>query len=177
MKTRTETVLTVMHVLAWIAFIGLAIETGAMLVSFGVSWFNPVAAKDLYQGTNLYDLSQYNYWLYCQMVSYIIALMAAKAYVVYLIIKILMKVKLQTPFTLETAKRLETISYVLFSGLIISLISQAQANWLEKQVQDFNVNWIGENAGEFLFVAGLVFIISQVFKRGVELQSENELTV
>jgi len=177
MKTRTETVLTVMHVLAWIAFIGLAIETGAMLVSFGVSWLNPVAAKDLYQGMNLYDLSQYNFWLYTQTVSYIVALMAVKAYAVYLIIKILMKVKLQTPFTAETVRRLETISYVLFGGVIISIISQAQANWLEKRVQDFNINWIGENAGEFLFVAGLVFIISQVFKRGVELQSENELTV
>jgi hypothetical protein len=44
-------------------------------------------------------------------------------------------------------------------------------------VQDFHISWIGENAGEFLFMAGLVFIISPIFKRGVELQSENELTV
>jgi len=32
-------------------------------------------------------------------------------------------------------------------------------------------------AGEILFMAGLVFVIAQIFKRGVEMQAENELTV
>ncbi|MBL7850091.1 MAG: DUF2975 domain-containing protein [Cyclobacteriaceae bacterium] len=177
MKTRTETILTVMHVLAWIGFIGLAIEAGAILTAYGVSWFNPIAAKDLYRGMNLYDLSQYDFWLYTQMVSYIVALVAIKAYAVYLVIKIMMKVKLQSPFTAETVTRLETISYVLFGGVIISILCNVQTGWLSKRVQDFNISWIGDNAGEFLFMAGLVFVISQVFKRGVELQSENELTV
>lgn len=177
MKTRTETILKVMHVLAWIAFIGLAIKAGAILTSYGVSWFNPVAAKDLYRGMNLYDLSQYDFWLYTQMVSYVVVLLAIKAYAVYQVIKIMMKVRLQSPFTTETVTRLETISYVLFGGVIISILSRAQSDWLTKRVQDFNIHWIGDDAGEFLFMAGLVFIISQVFKRGVELQSENELTV
>lgn len=177
MKTKTQTILTVMHVLAWIAFIGLAIETGAILTAYGVSWFSPVAAHDLYRGMNLYELSQYDFWLYTQIVSYIVALRAVKAYAVYLVIKIMMKVKLQNPFTIETASRLETISYVLFGGFVISVISRMQTDWLQKRVQDFHISWIGENAGEFLFMAGLVFIISQIFKRGVELQSENELTV
>lgn len=33
------------------------------------------------------------------------------------------------------------------------------------------------NHGEYFFMAGIVYIISQIFKRGVELQEENELTV
>lgn len=177
MKTKTETILKVMHVLAWIAFIGLSIEAGAILTAYGVSWFNPIAAKDLYRGMSLYDLSQYDFWLYTQMVSYIVALLVVKAFAVYLIIKIMMKVKLQNPFTVEIANRLETISYVLFGGVVISIICQVQVGWLQKHVRDFHISWIGENAGEFIFMAGLVFIISQVFKRGVELQSENELTV
>lgn len=166
-----------MHVLAWIAFIGLAIKAGAILTAYGVSWFNPVAAKDLYRGMDLYHLSQYDFWLYTQMVSYIVALLVVKAYAVFQVIKIMMKVKLQSPFTAETVTRLETISYVLFGGVIISILSNVQVDWLTKRVQDFHIRWIGENVGEFLFMAGLVFIISQVFKRGVEIQSENELTV
>lgn len=177
MKTKTETILKFMHVLAWIAFIGLAIETGAILISYGVSWFHPIAASDLYRGMNLYDVSQYDFWLYTQMVSYVVALLVIKAYAAYLVIKIMMKVKLQSPFTLDITSRLETIAYVLLGGVVISIISQVQADWLQKHVRDFNLGWIGENAGEFLLVAGLVFIISQVFKRGVELQAENELTV
>jgi hypothetical protein len=177
MKTRTETILTIMHVLAWIAFIGLAIKTGAILVSYGVSWFQPIAAKDLYRGMNLYEVSQYDFWLYTQMVSYVVALLVVKAYAVYLVIKIMMKVRLQSPFTLETTNRLETISYVLLGGVVISVISTVQIDWLQKHVRNFNIDWIGENTGEFLLVAGFIFIISQVFKRGVELQSENDLTV
>lgn len=30
---------------------------------------------------------------------------------------------------------------------------------------------------EFLFMAGIIFIIAQVFKRGLEIQTENELTI
>jgi hypothetical protein len=30
---------------------------------------------------------------------------------------------------------------------------------------------------EFIFMAGVVFIMSQAFKRGVEIQSDNDLTI
>jgi hypothetical protein len=30
---------------------------------------------------------------------------------------------------------------------------------------------------EFLFLGAIVFVIAQVFKKGVEIQSENELTI
>jgi hypothetical protein len=30
---------------------------------------------------------------------------------------------------------------------------------------------------EYLFMAGMIYIISQVFKRGIEIQEENNLTV
>ncbi len=32
-------------------------------------------------------------------------------------------------------------------------------------------------SSEFLFMAGIIFIIALIFKRGVEIQSENELTI
>jgi hypothetical protein len=32
-------------------------------------------------------------------------------------------------------------------------------------------------SGETLFLAGVVFVIAQIFKKGVEIQSENELTI
>ena len=31
--------------------------------------------------------------------------------------------------------------------------------------------------GDFLFLAGIVYVFAQMFKPGVEIQSENELTV
>lgn len=32
-------------------------------------------------------------------------------------------------------------------------------------------------SAEFVFMAGVVFVMSQIFKKGVEIQTENELTV
>ncbi|RYY11044.1 MAG: DUF2975 domain-containing protein, partial [Chitinophagaceae bacterium] len=32
-------------------------------------------------------------------------------------------------------------------------------------------------SGEFIFMVGLVYIISKIFKRGVEIQTENDLTI
>jgi hypothetical protein len=53
-------------------------------------------------------------------------------------------------------------------------VGNGQTRWLSKQAGLSLQDW---NGAEFLFVAGLVFIVSQIFKRGVEMQSENELTV
>ena len=78
------------------------------------------------------------------------------------------------PFKLEVAQALEKISYVLFAIWIAGMLSGAHTAWLLTKTGELHTDWA---SGEFIFVAGLVFIISQVFKRGVEIQSENELTV
>ncbi|MBK8966101.1 MAG: DUF2975 domain-containing protein [Saprospiraceae bacterium] len=173
-KSRTEQILIVMHILAWVVCIGLMIEAGAILVSFGVSCVNPEAAKNLYQGLDLYALRRFSFWYYAQAASFMFALAGMKAYVVFLVIRTLAEVKLLNPFKVEVALMLEKISYVLLGIWLVALVSSAHADWLLKTTGE--VYPIGAS-GEFLFAAGLVFIISQIFKRGVELQSENELTV
>lgn len=173
-KTRTEQILVIMRVLAWIAFIGLTIKVGAILTSYAVSCVNPTAAKDLYRGLDFYKLSQHNFWYYSQFVSFLVAYTGLKAYMIFLVIRSLSKVNLANPFTNEVARILERISYTLLAIWIIAQLNNTHASWLLKKTD----MTLGDLAtGEFLFMAGLVFIISQVFKRGVEIQSENELTV
>jgi len=90
------------------------------------------------------------------------------------LIKVLSKVNLQNPFTTEVARLLERISVVLLGIAIVAFMNNAQAGWLLK------TNGVAQYKlaiDEFLFMAGLVYIISQVFKRGVEIQTENDLTV
>jgi len=173
-KTRTEQILTVMHILAWVAFIGLMVEAGAILVSYGVSCVNPEAAKNLYSGLNLYNLRQINFWHYTLSVSFMVALSILKSLVSLQVIKTLSKFNLKNPFTMEVASRLEKISYVAFTTWLVTMLSNVHTWWLMKITGELHGNWI---SGEFIFMVGLVFIISQVFKRGVEIQSENELTV
>lgn len=173
-KTRTEQILTVMPILAWVAFIGFLIEAGIIVVSYGVSCFNPDAAKNLYRGLDLYNLRQFNFWYYTLSVSFMVALSIMKSWVSLLVIKTLSKFNLKNPFTMEVARRLEKVSYVAFGTWLVTMLSNVLTAWLMKITDELHGNWI---SGEFIFEIGLVFIISQVFKRGVEVQSENDLTV
>lgn len=54
------------------------------------------------------------------------------------------------------------------------MFSNAHHQWMRQNGLPIPENWI---SGEFIFLAGVIFIIAQIFKKGIELQSENELTI
>jgi hypothetical protein len=173
-QTRTEQVLGVLYIIAWLAFVGFVIEAGAVLVSYVVSCINPVGAKNLYKGLDLYDLRQFDFWHYTLSVFFMVALSIMKSLVSFQVIRILSKFNLKNPFTLEVVKRMEKISYIAFGTWLVTLLSDVHTGWLLKTTGKLYGSWL---SGEFIFMVGLVFVISQVFKRGVEIQSENDLTV
>ncbi|HEU0064405.1 MAG TPA: DUF2975 domain-containing protein, partial [Flavisolibacter sp.] len=154
--------------------IGLMIKAGAILISYGVSIWNPEGAKNLYMGQNLYNLRQYNFFHYTLMVSFMVALLVLEAYIAYLVIRVLSRIKLANPFTFEVSGLIQKISYFIFGTWIMGMLYNAHTIWLLKRIAGFQENMI---SGEFIFLAGVVFVFSQIFKKGVELQSENELTV
>jgi hypothetical protein len=173
-KTNTETILVVMNVLVWITFIGLMIEAGALLVSYGVSVVNEKAAMNLYKGQDWFNLRQYDFWHYTGIISLKASILIVEAYTAYLVIKVLSSIKMTSPFTMEVAKKLEKIAYTLLLVWVAILLYNGQLKWLSKDVtglQEMNLST------DFIFYAGLVFIVSQIFKKGVEIQTENELTV
>jgi hypothetical protein len=173
-QSKTEQILMVMKVLAWIAFFGFAVQIGAYIFSYVVSYFNPEGAGNLYMGMDLLELRNYNFFKYTVLVACWEAFLIMKAIVWYRFALIISTIKLKNPFTMEIAQRLEKISYLLFSIWIMGYIGSAYAGWLGEIAESMHDNW---NAGEFLFIAGIMFIVSQIFKHGVELQSENDLTV
>jgi hypothetical protein len=97
-----------------------------------------------------------------------------KAYASFLVIKTLSTMNLSNPFTMEVAKKMEKVSYVLFEIWIVSMLKNAHTGWLLKATGGLQGEWVN---GDFILMAALVFVLSQIFKRGVEIQSENELTV
>ena len=174
MKIKTEQILAVMNVLAWLTFIGLAIQAGAILISYGVSTVNPEGAKNLYRGLNLYSIRQFNFWHYTITVAFMVALCILKAYVAWLVIKLLSKIKLASPFTVVVSAIMERISYFILVLWVTTMVYDAQLSWLSEKIAGLEGNLI---SGQFIFLAGVVFVMAQIFKKGVELQSENELTV
>jgi hypothetical protein len=173
-KTRTETILTIMKVLTWIAFIGFLIETGALLFSFIVSNVAPGKLGNLYKISDLSSILEYDFIHYSWAVSFLVAASAMKAFLCFLIIKTMSEVNLQNPFKTEVVETLERMSHLLIGIWIIAVLNNAHNEWLMKRTASIVLNG---GSGEYLFIAGLVFIIAQIFKRGVEIQTENELTV
>ena len=74
MSKKTDRLLLIMNILSWIVFVGLMVKAGAILISYGVSIGNPEGAKNLYNGLNLYNLRQFDFWYYTQEVSFLAAL-------------------------------------------------------------------------------------------------------
>ncbi|MCF6406364.1 DUF2975 domain-containing protein [Chitinophaga filiformis] len=174
MKTKPEKVLRTLNMVAWVGFVVLAIRAGALLTSYGVSIFNPAATKNLYMGLDLSPLREHSFWHYTSMILLKIAFYVLEAYVAYLLISVLSKIRMKNPFTMEVANNLVRMSNVITAAWIVAVIHNWYVGWLSFDIAGLKLNVIPL---EFIFVSGVLFVIAQIFKKGVELQTENELTV
>jgi len=179
MKKKTHELLIVMKVLTWIIFLGLCIKTGALIISFFVSEFvNQLASKNLYLGFDLSNLKEFSNGQYSTMVLLIIILSALKAFMFYHVIKFFFRLNLMNPFSEDVALLIKKISYVAFAIGTLAMITMQYSRWLSKNGVEYSglMEFIDSGAA-FLFFSGIIFIISLVFKKGIEIQTENELTV
>lgn len=162
-----------MNVIAWIAFIGLSIKAGAILISYIVSLYNEGAAKDLYKGMNLLVYKQYSLTQYTIIVGYRFIQFGIQAYMAFLVIKLLSNLNIQRPFNANALELMQIISYCLLLLWAIVVIHNIHVGVLEA-----STGISGELlSSEFIYIAGIVYVFSLLFKRGLELQSENDLTI
>ncbi|WP_320815872.1 DUF2975 domain-containing protein [Flavobacterium sp.] len=176
MKSNSDLIFKIMNIVFWIVFIGLCIKTGATLYSFLVSYFyNPIAANDLYFGLDLSELLAYDKIHYLNVVSITLVALVLKSYLSFLVLQIFRKLDLENPFTLDISKLITKISYYSFIiGVLYNLGNSYKKSILKESVFLPQLDW---NSDEFLFISGIIFVISLVFKKGIDLQTENELTV
>jgi hypothetical protein len=182
METRTKLILKILYVLSWIIFVGVCIEAGGFIVNaFFTMLLNPVGAKHFWQQADLSNLYYYDkgYFLIETSLMSIVAIM--KAWIFYLIIKIqhTKKVSITQPFSKEAERFIFRITYLsLFTG-VLCLFGAKYAEWFVTQgVKMPGVQYLGVGGADvWLFMGVALFVIGQVFKRGIEMQSENELTV
>ena len=179
MKTKTHELLIIMKVFTWVAFFALCIKTGILAITFFVSEFiNPVAAKHLYPGLNLSGLKEFSNLHYSAIIVLVIVLTALKAFMFYRVIQIFMKLNLMNPFSTDVALLIKKISYVALSIGALAIMATQYSRWLSKKGVGLNrLTEFIDSGPAFLFFAGIIFIISLVFKKGIEIQTENELTV
>jgi hypothetical protein len=179
MQAKSNSILTIMNVLVWIAFIGLCIKAGAILFTFFMSLFiTPAAAGNLYSGLDLSDLMNVDEGKYMTLVSLILAIWVLQAYLFYCIIRIIKVGNLANPFSEAVYNLIVRVSYVALGIGILAHTAQAFTSHLVKRGVELRTAYEYVGGGpEFLFLAGTVYVIALVFKRGLEIQSEHELTV
>ena len=176
MKIKTEHILTFLKIVAWLAFVGYAIKAGAQTVALVVGFIDPTLAEKLYEvNPLLLKLRQHNVSFFVNAMSLVVFLSAITAHVWYLAIQLLSKLRLKTPFSRDVARRLEKIAFEILGIWLINIMGMSYFKWLEKSTGEQLGNLgIGD---EFLLIAAIVYIVSQIFKRGIEINEENELTV
>ena len=104
-----------------------------------------------------------------------------RAYLFYLIIKILhdKKLDMAQPFSKEVGRFILRMSYVTLLIGLFSWYGVKYTEWLVQQgvkMPDIQYLRLG-GADVWLFMSVTLFVIAQIFKRGIEIQTENELTV
>lgn len=175
-KSRTQLLLRIMLIVTWVAFIGFMIRAGTILVIYALSIVNPEAAIDFYEGPNMYHLYQYGFWTFSIAVALMTSIPIMNALIAHEVIKILTQFNLSSPFTMEVAQRLQKVAALALGIWILNIIINIHSG-VTIGVADAAYRQDADPGDYTLIMAALLFIISQVFKRGVEIQTENDLTV
>ncbi len=165
-------------IIAWIIFIGLCIESGAMIVNFIFSMYNPEFVQKLYQKLDLSELYNQSKWAYFGMYSFVLVISLLKAILFYVVVELVSKIDLSKPFNSFVSKKISLISYFTFSIGILSYIAQQTAKNLQHHgyaIDSLNQFWVDSQA--FIIMAAIIYVIAVIFAKGVEIQNENDLTV
>ena len=182
MTISTKQVLRILHILSWIIFIGVCIEAGGSIFSaFYTLVINPINARTFWEGNNLSALYAYDPGHFFAETLLISITAVLKACIFYLIIKILhdKKLNMSQPFSTEVRTFIIKVSGLAFGIGLFTAWGVKYTEWLVKQgvdMPDTQHLRLG-GADVWFFMSITLFIVAQIFKRGIEIQSENELTV
>ncbi|GAO43828.1 DUF2975 domain-containing protein [Flavihumibacter petaseus] len=180
-KITLRHILNILLILSWIIFIGICIEAGGFILNAIFALVKPGAVKQLWQQVDLSALFRYDkgHFFAITLIMSIVAIL--KATMFYQIIRILHRkdLDLALPFS-KTVQRFIVVLACL--ALMIGFFCSYGINytgWLvQKGVTFPDTQYLRFGGSDvWYFMAVVLFVISQLFKRGIEIQSENELTI
>lgn len=181
-KINSEQILKVLNVLSWIIFIGVCIEAGGLLFNtFFTMALNPIGAKQFWIQIDLSDLYNHDPLRFLVQTLLICIVAILKAIMFYLIIRLFHSKKLDflRPFNVEMKNFLFNITYLCFGIGFFSMWGIKHAQWLtELGIKMPGVENLGLAGADVWFFMGVImYIFAHIFKRGIEIQNENELTI
>lgn len=177
MKITTETILVIFKYLSLIAGIGFSIECGSELLYFISSFIDTAWSEKVYGAEKAWSgIREYSTWYYVCVMSLVISISALKAWIWYLMFGLLQKLQLKSPFSMSVTNKIGTIAHLLLGvWILMSIMGRTYGYYL---VNATGITLPAKYTGdEYFFMAGIVYIISKIFMRGIEMQEENQLTV
>jgi Protein of unknown function (DUF2975) len=182
MSIKTVYILKALYVLSWIIFVGLCIEAGGFITNtIATLMLNPEGAAKFWKEVDLSALYHHNQSHYVMLTSIMIIATVLKALMFYFIVKILhaKDLNLSKPFN-EVVKRFVLIMAYLALGIgLFSFWGTKFAGQLVDQdvkLPDM-LHLRLDGADVWLFMGVTLLVIAFIFRKGVELQNENDLTV
>jgi Protein of unknown function (DUF2975) len=182
-KFTTKQILKVLQILSWVIFVGLCIEAGGIAVSTIITLFiNPAAVKNFWDWSDylssLFKVNQ-GHFIVIAVIMTIVAVL--KAIMFYFIVKLFAEktLNISQPFSSKLRRFILTLSYLALGIGLFSLYGFKYALWLTSQgikTADLQALHIA-GADVWLFMAVILFVIVQIIKRGIEIQTENDLTI
>ncbi|MCF6129104.1 DUF2975 domain-containing protein [Flavobacterium sp. AS60] len=167
-----------LYIVAWLIFVGLSIEAGGLLVNFFFSLYNPEFVSNLYQKLDLSEMYANSRFAFFGVYSFILIISILKACLFYTVIKLMHKMDLSKPFSSFVSEQISQMSYYTISIGFLSYIARQFAKNLEHRgfaTDNLNPFWADSQA--FILMGAVIYIIAIIFKKGVAIQNENELTI
>ena len=184
-KISTKQILKILLFLSWIIFAGLGIEAGGFITkTFANLMLPPEEAAKFWRQADLTALYRHNQSHYVMLASIVIITTILKTLMFYFIVRILhiwhyKKLNLSKPFNDDVRRFVLTIAYLALGIGIFSFWGSKFSGQMVSQgvaIPDIQQLRLG-GADVWLFMGVILFVIAQIFKRGIEIQTENELTV
>lgn len=178
MIRRNDVVRKLIHIVCWLIFVGYCIQTGALLFNYIYSLFRPIAAHNLYEGLNLALLYTESRAAYSLMFLVSILISALKAYVFYLVLGLFKVLDMVKPFSENISRIISGITTFSFATGIASVIARQFVERLTEKGYDASaMERFWNDSGAYLMMSAVLFVVSLVFRKGLELQNETDLTV
>jgi hypothetical protein len=177
----SKKILLVLYVLSWIIFVGLCIEAGGIIFNSVYALNKPVVAEHFWNNTNLSALYAFDKGHFMVQTFLMSIVSILKAFLFYLIIKLFYdkKFSIEQPFSKDVTNMVFSIGWLCLGAGFFSSFASGYAAYIERQgveMPDIENLRVG-GADVWIFMAVALFVVGQVFKKGIELQTENELTV
>lgn len=181
-KIGTNQILTALHVLTWIIFLGLCIESGAIIFNSTLTLIKgSFNTNGYWNGADLSHLYDFDKGYFFVIVLLMVIVGILKCIMFYLIVKIFMykKLSLSQPFSDGLRKFILLQSIIAFAISFFANYGKNTSHWLIKKgakLPDLDTLNL-EGSSIWFFMSIILLIIVQIVKKGIEIQNENELTI